>query len=924
MDEQTSILQQQLGEAESKIVALKQELLQSKETLRILKENTERYLDLAHIIFVALDDQAKVTMIGGNSEKILGYTADELVGRNWFKVCLPPKDYDRVHDVYAQLVTGNSENVEYYENDILAKNGEFRHIAWHNSLIRDDSGKIIGTLSSGIDITERKLAETALIESERKYRLLFENMTSGFALHEIITDDDNKPIDYRYLEINPAFEKLTGVPVSALLGKTLLDLMPDTEKYWIETFGKVALTGESIAYENYSRELGKYYDTWVYSPQQNQFAVIFSDCTTRKLAEQSLQETKLMLEKAQEVAHVGSWTWDFATKKYGWSDEMLRIFDVTREEFDDSVNIAEQVVHPDDRIKLVESNKMLMEQVESGSLEYRVLRKNKETSWVHASSEILYENDNPVRVVGSVQDITDQKIQEEKLRRSQKMDALGKLTGGVAHDYNNILNIVIGYSQLLQDALQDNPTLKKYADEIGRVCVRGSNLTRKLMTFSRSKKSKAAVINLNELLLSEKDLLQKSMTPRISLRLDLADDIWPVNMDSADLEDAILNLCINANYAMQDGGILTIHTANQHLTAHELQDTKLPEGDYVVLKVIDTGSGIKNEIQQKIFDPFFTTKGDEGVGLGLSMVFGFVRSCGGDISVDSQPGKGSIFSLYFPRSSNAVAARRDKPASNIANSSGDESILVVDDEIEFTNFTKILLSDKGYQVHIANSGEVALDILANTKVDLLISDVLMPQMDGYELAKTVRQKYPSLKIMLMTGYDENRKIDTLIDDLANNILYKPFDANTFLQGIRRVFDGEKPKPPQAKPLILVMDDDENILKLFELNLAKLGYETVVAKNGDQALSVYQELLQSDRPVDALIIDYRIKGGMNGDVVAQEILKIDPAAKMIVSSGDTFGPAMVNYQEYGFKGAIEKNFDRGLMQSVLEKVLTMDK
>jgi PAS domain S-box-containing protein len=407
-------------------------------------------------------------------------------------------------------------------------------------------------------------------------------------------------------------------------------------------------------------------------------------------------------------------------------------------------------------------------------------------------NEIPSSDGNTRLFLGSCLDITILKEQEQQLRQSQKMDALGKLTGGIAHDYNNMLGVIIGYSELLKNKLSDNPKLKKYANEIHHAGNRGAKLTKKLLAFSRQKATEMEVININDLLNENKNMLEKTLTVRIKLNFNLDPELHSVFIDHSDLEDSILNMCINSMHAMEDGGQLTIYTQNISLTKTEADELNLssPDNNYVVLKICDDGTGIDNVTLSRIFDPFFSTKGDKGTGLGLSQVYGFVNRNHGIIKVDSILNEGTCFTLCFPKyQDNKSIEISDNKISEIQD--GNETILVVDDEESLRHLVKEILDNHGYKVLLAESGHQALEILQAEHVDLLLSDIIMPGMDGYQLAQTVHQKYPAIKIQLASGFSDDRHKKTEDLGLHAHILDKPFNQQQLLGTIRKLLDHTK-------------------------------------------------------------------------------------------------------------------------------------
>lgn len=408
--------------------------------------------------------------------------------------------------------------------------------------------------------------------------------------------------------------------------------------------------------------------------------------------------------------------------------------------------------------------------------------KNKQTFPMRLSvAKLMADDKGKRRYIGTCHDLTFTKKQEEQLHRTQKMDALGQLTGGIAHDYNNMLGVVLGYAELLEGALNDQPKLAKYAHEIHHAGERGVKLTSKLLSFSRKKTTTAVRLDLNSLVQNQRLMLEKTLTVRIKLELDLAKDLWDVCLDNGDVEDAILNISINAMHAMEGNGRLRIQTCNQIIKQMDAQFLALAPGDYVLLSFTDTGCGMDKATQDRMFEPFFSTKGEQGTGLGLSQVFGFVRSIGGTIKVYSEPGHGTRMAIYFPRYHESVHKEQQSlEKNNVLDIKGTETILMVDDEPALLGLGCEILAEQGFNVILAESAKKAMDILEHETVDVLITDIIMPEMDGYHLASIVKEKYPHIKIQLTSGFSDDRKMGMENEKLQKKLLLKPFNVQALL------------------------------------------------------------------------------------------------------------------------------------------------
>ncbi len=449
-------------------------------------------------------------------------------------------------------------------------------------------------------------------------------------------------------------------------------------------------------------------------------------------------------------------------------------------------------MHPDDRAQMTHPSEPNLQTDPIFNAEHRYCSPTGEERWLVGRCEIERDiNGDPQGFIGTVTDITDHKSLQEQVRRTQKMDALGLLTGGIAHDYNNMLAIIIGYAELLQFKLDDQPELLNYADQIAHASNRGATLTKKLLSFSKNSPSDARQLDVNKILTHQFQMLEKTLTPRIILKLELGENLWPVFLDEGELEDALVNISINAMHAMDRGGTLTIQTRNVGIEDLNHPMLKKNPGDYVLLSFSDTGCGMDENSIKKIFDPFYSTKGSQGTGLGLTQVYSFTERSNGVITVDSVLDAGTNISMYFPRHSkqrNVEPAMSDLETDD---SRGTETILVVDDEIALLELASEILTSEGYLAICVNDAKQALLTLETTAVDLLLSDVVMPDIDGYQLARTVEDMYPSVKIQLVSGFNDEKQEHNVNSILKRNLLQKPYRSKVLLDRVRRLLDNER-------------------------------------------------------------------------------------------------------------------------------------
>jgi hemerythrin-like metal-binding protein/PAS domain S-box-containing protein len=396
------------------------------------------------------------------------------------------------------------------------------------------------------------------------------------------------------------------------------------------------------------------------------------------------------------------------------------------------------------------------------------------------------------RFVGVCHDLSKTKQHEKLLNRTQKMEALGQLTGGIAHDYNNMLGVIIGYSDILKAQLKDQPGLLNFVEQIHQAGDRGAQLTRTLLSFSRQTPPNASQeSDINQLIKSNKDVLRKTLLS-VELRLNLDDEIHTVSIDRNSFEDALLNVAINAMHAMPHGGTLTLTTCEVELSKEQAANFNIERGRYVQLSIEDDGVGMSKAIQDKIFEPFFSTKGEQGSGLGLAQVYGFIKSSMGAINVYSELGTGTRFSLYLPipkteyKSENKAESKEEH-----LSVFGNETILVVDDETQLRTLAQTILAAKGYRVLTASNGIEALAVLAENSIDLMFSDIIMPKMNGYVLVDQAQKLYPDLKILLASGFQGNQSDSNIV--LEEPIIAKPYENRFLLSRIRGCLDKQNTK-----------------------------------------------------------------------------------------------------------------------------------
>ena len=621
--------------------------------------------------------------------------------------------------------------------------------------------------------------------------------------------------------LNPAFAQTLGWSIDELLTRPYVEFVhPDDLAATIREVERQVTAGEKVfRFENrYRHKDGSWRVlAWNSVPEGDLMYAVARDVTERNKLERALQETNAELEQrvsartaalSSEIAERRKAEHKFRGILEAAPDAMIIVDETGRillanQRVEGVFGYTSEELLGSSISKLLPQHNGDLPELRLGGSAQPTERRNagssrKELYAVHKDGsnfpiEISLSPDQldegPV-VIAAVRDISDRRSVEMQLRQAQKMEAIGNLTGGMAHDFNNLLAIVIGNLDLLVAQRKDDKDVQLLAGEAMEASLRGADLTKRLLAFARRQPLQPKRIDLNEQIANITQLLRRTLSETIETRLDLDPALWPVVIDPAQLDASLTNLATNARDAMPKGGRLIIVTSNRHLDAdYAEQYAEVTPGDYAMIEVSDSGTGMKPEIATRIFEPFFTTKErDKGTGLGLSMVFGFMKQSGGHISVYSEEGLGTTFRLFFPRATSGHD--RDIPTvpATLARGGG-ETILAVEDNLSLRLVVARQLKELGYRVLEADDGNKALTILHNEPVDLLFTDIVMPGgMSGYDLAKAAMAGWPLLKVVLTSGFPDATFNGGVAPAAKIRLLSKPYRKDDLARALREVLD----------------------------------------------------------------------------------------------------------------------------------------
>jgi len=779
--------------------------------------------DLPSVVYRRRNDRAW-TMVGltENVEDLTGYSVSELKAnaRISFGDLILPEDRHSVwNDIQNAVEAGSSFRVSYR---IRTRSGEERWVLEQGRGVEREAGdpedgdpdaygeqeenRGRGDLLAGHiqDISgpfARRFSESEARREEiaRTTRLLEQTLSSLGEAVFVIGPGGGREI----MEANAAAERIFGYPRDELIGATTEMLHRDRESF--ARFGvesQEALRKEGIFRSRFPmrRKDGSIFaaeqTVTLLDPEKGHeggAVSVLRDVSDRKEVEARLRESE---ERFRQIAeHIDAVFWITAPKRevveyvspayrtvWGYPPEEL---------YEDALRWREHI-HPEDREGVLQA---LSGQVKGTfEEEYRIVRSDGEVRWIRDRAFPVTNDAGEVyRVIGVAEDITERRALGEQLRHSQKLEGVGRLAGGIAHDFNNLLTVIRGQSDLLHMDLEGSSPLVEEVRLIQDATDRAADLTSKLLAFSRDQVLRPRVVDLNRIIEGMEQLLRRVLGEDIRIETRLAEDLLPVRVDPGQMEHVVMNLALNARDAMPDGGVLRLATSVEEVApAPEGSVPGFEAGVAVRLDVVDTGVGMDDETRQRVFDPFFTTKEKSGgTGLGLAMVYGTVQQSGGVIQVESEPGKGTLFVICFPPAQGEVADLDRRPPRDFPIRGLPGRVLVVEDDPDVRAVVHKILARGGLEVLTAEDAETGIRFLeeGEGRIDLILTDLVLPRMKGRELVDLVRDRWPGLPIIVMSGYAEgspgSRK------DLPSEVAFlpKPFTPEALLRGVGEMLEG---------------------------------------------------------------------------------------------------------------------------------------
>lgn len=710
------------------------------------------------------------------AEKLFGYTSEEMVGTSITRL-IPVDRQDEETTILEKIRSGRP--VENFETTRQHKDGHLIQVSVTASPIRDADGKVVGASKSVRDITWRIQQQEAGKASEARYRALFEQAPAGI----LIADPQS-----RYLDANPAICAMLGYSKQELIGLHASAIVVPSETKHIEpALEAIRLRTDYFREWQFRRKDGSIFWANVMAtmmPDGNIMGII-QDVTDRKRAETKIKEQAAFMDKARDaiivrdlVGRILYWNRG-AEHVYGWTPE-----EAIGQKIDDLLYRTPN--------RFAEHNSLTIRNGEwQGELEH--VAKDRSDKSIDARWTLIRDDQGePTSVLAINSDITERKKIEAQFMRAQRMESIGTLAGGIAHDLNNILTPIMMSIEVLKMTSVD-PMAADILESIETCARRGSDIVRQVLSFARGLDGERAEVHPKHILNDLRNIIRDTFPKDIRLDFQIARDSWTIHGDPTQVQQILLNLCVNARDAMPHGGSLSIAIENIVLDEHYASmNLQAKPGRYVLIQVTDSGTGIPPEIVGKIFEPFFTTKAlNKGTGLGLSTVMAIVKSHEGTINVYSEPGRGTTFKVYLPAFGPMSVEERDQSAQGSLPRGNGETILVVDDEASVLSITGQTLQAFGYHVVLASDGANALAAFLQNKdkVSLILTDIMMPVMDGPALIYAALRINRKVKIIAASGLNANGEVARLSGNNVDEFLTKPYTARTLLKAVRGVLDG---------------------------------------------------------------------------------------------------------------------------------------
>jgi PAS domain S-box-containing protein len=764
------------------------ELDRSKNTEKKLIKSEDRFRGIVYSMadwIWEVDCKGRYTYCSDKVESFLGYTPEQMLGKTPCDF-MPPDEAKKIGKVFNKKVV-QKKSIKNLENWNIHKNGQNVCLLTNGEPIIDKNGDLLGFRGVDKDITERKLADVALRKSEETHRKLVSNISDVIA----VVDKDGI---IRYKSSN--VKRLFGWEPSELIGRhCLYTTHPDDKKRIGTLCADVFENGQKRIRVEYNylckdgsiRPIELTAFNLLNDPVIKGLLVNYKDISERKESEKILRESeekyRTMIERSNDMV----WTLDTAGNLTFFNEQTEKITGLRQSEW-----IGKSFIPLILEEELPMITEIFQKCLKGESQHYKFKFKKSDGSILTFSVNTapLFKNGNVNGIVSFGRDITEQQKLEFQLAQAQKMQSIGVLAGGIAHDFNNILFPILGYSEMLLDDAPKDSTLKDGLNAIYTGAVRAKGLVQQILTFSRQEKRELVQMKMQPIIKEALKFIRSTIPTTINIKQDIQTDCGMIKADPTQIHQVIMNLTTNAYQAMKDtGGELKVSLKEIELSDYDLINCEMTPGNYLCLKVADTGIGMDKDLITKIFDPFFTTKEKgKGTGMGLSVVHGIVSNIAGTIKVFSEPGNGTEFNVYIPVEKSSSESQQRQIKQSIQG--GTEQILLVDDEESIIKMEKQILERLGYKVTSHTSSMEALEAfrINPDKFDLIITDMAMPNLSGDKLAVELIKICPDIPILLCTGFSENIPQEKLVSVGIKDFLMKPISIKDLAQKVREVLD----------------------------------------------------------------------------------------------------------------------------------------